>query len=251
MDSNSSQAQGGIAAVMCPPDSFEKHVRDTLNVAQGLGNKKAISLMVKEGPEQIQWLIEQGVQFDRYNGDLHLTREGGHSGRRVVHAGDITGGEVQKVLINNLSRNPNITIHENVIGIDLIIENGICRGLVAYNEETEKILRILSHTTVLATGGVGQLYAKTSNPGGATGDGIAMAWRAGAAITDMEFIQFHPTILDKGESPYFLISEAVRGEGGVLVDYSQVPFMPRYHALLDLAPRDIVSRAIVEEQKRG
>jgi L-aspartate oxidase len=251
LDSNSSLAQGGIAAVMSPQDNLEKHILDTLKVGQGLGNRRVITLMVNEGPTQIKWLMDKGVKFDCDNGELHLSREGGHSGRRVVHAGDITGGEVQKVLIKKVSEHPNISIYENVIAVDLIIENEECLGIYAFDQTKNELIKIHANITVLGTGGVGQLYAKTSNPIGATGDGVAMAWRAGAKITDMEFIQFHPTILDKGKSPYFLISETFRGEGGILVNSENVPFMPWYHPLLDLAPRDVVSRAIVEEQRRG
>ncbi len=251
MDSNSSLAQGGIAAVIRAPDNYQKHINDTIKVGQGLSDREAVEVLVHHGSEEIKWLIEQGVEFTETHGELDLTREGGHSSRRVVHAGDITGFEVQKTLIQNARDTPNIRVIENIIGVDLIIENGVCRGVKAFDIKASSIIDFLADFTVLATGGVGQLYAKTSNPMIATGDGVAMAWRAGAVLRDMEFVQFHPSILDHGESPFFLISEAVRGEGGILVNTEKEAFMTRYHPLQDLAPRDVVSRAIVEEQKKG
>ncbi len=205
--------------------------------------------MVKYGPLEIQWLIEQGVDFSYLYGELDLTREGGHSARRVVHAGDITGYNVQETLIKKARENSNIRIVEGVIAVDLIMENGVCKGVSTLGNG--EIGEYRADTVVLCTGGAGQIYAKTSNPVVATGDGVAMAYRAGAAIRDMEFYQFHPSILDDGDSPYFLISEAVRGEGGILVNSDGEAFMTRYHALKDLAPRDIVSRAIVNEQRNG
>jgi L-aspartate oxidase len=250
MDSNSSKAQGGIAAVMSPPDTFSKHIKDTLKVGQGLSDKEAVETLVEHGPAQIEWLIEQGVEFSRNDGKLDLTREGGHSSRRVVHAGDITGFEVQKVLVKNLRGNENIRVYEETTAIDLILRSGRCVGVKSL-DKSSKIVEFYADTVVLATGGVGQLYSKTSNPVVATCDGVAMAWRAGAVLRDIEFIQFHPTVLNIGESPFFLISEAVRGEGGVLINSEKEAFMTRYHPMQDLAPRDIVSRAIVEEQKKG
>jgi len=251
MDSNSSLAQGGIAAVMRPPDTYEKHINDTLKVGQGLSDRKTVEILVRHGPKQINWLMEQGVDFSKHNGMLDLTREGGHSSRRVVHAGDITGFEVQKQLVENAKTNENIKIYEEITAIDLITSEDKCVGIRALDNNTSKIIEFYADTVVLATGGSGQLYSKTSNPLVATCDGVAMAWRAGAILRDLEFVQFHPSILDHGESPYFLISEAVRGEGGVLVNSEKEAFMTRYHPMLDLAPRDVVSRAIVEEQKKG
>lgn len=250
-ESNSSYAQGGIAAVISPRDGFERHVMDTLKVGQGLCNRQAVELMVRMGPGEIRWLMDQGVAFDSIDGELDLSREGGHSKRRVVHAGDITGDEVQKVLVERAREHPEITLHEDMTAIDLVTENGVCKGVTVLDNGSNTVHRYQSDYTVLATGGVGQIFSKTSNPEIATGDGVAMAWRAGAEVTDMEFTQFHPSILDKGEPPYFLISETVRGEGGVLVNSHGDAFMVRYHALSDLAPRDVVSRAIVEEQKKG
>jgi L-aspartate oxidase len=251
MDSNSSHAQGGIAAVMRPPDNFERHANDTLKVGQGLSDREAVKILVRHGPDQINWLIEQGVDFSKHDGVLDLTREGGHSFRRVVHAGDITGFEVQKKLVENVKKNSNVRIYEEITAIDLIIQNGKCVGVKALDNKRNEILEFYADTVVLATGGAGQLFSKTSNPLLATCDGVAMAWRAGAILRDLEFIQFHPTVLNYGESPYFLISEAVRGEGGVLVNSEKEAFMTRYHPMQDLAPRDVVSQAVVEEQKKG
>jgi L-aspartate oxidase len=250
MDSNSSLAQGGIAAVQRLPDNYAKHVSDTIHVGQGLSDRKAVELMVHYGPTEIQWLIDLGVDFSYYHGELDLTREGGHSSRRVVHAGDITGYNVQETLIMKARTHPNIQIIEDTVAIDLIVEQNQCRG-VSILTPSGAVAEIRADTTVLCTGGSGQVFAKTSNPVIATGDGVAMAYRAGAVVRDMEFYQFHPSILDHGESPYFLVSEAVRGEGGILVNNQGIPFMPRYHPLHDLAPRDVVSRAIVSEQKHG
>ncbi len=251
MDSNSSLAQGGIAAVIKPPDNFDKHIKDTLKVGQGLSDRKAVETLVHNGPKQIEWLREQGVTFSKTDGELDLTREGGHSARRVVHAGDITGYEIQKTIVKKALDIENINIVENTIAIDLLVKKGVCTGVRALDKVNSQIVEYYADITILATGGVGQLYAKTSNPLVATGDGIAMAWRASARLRDLEFVQFHPSILDKGDSPYFLISEAVRGEGGVLVNSEKEAFMTRYHPMQDLAPRDIVSRAIIEEQKKG
>ena len=249
IDSNSSLAQGGIAAVQRLPDNIAKHVSDTMQVGQGLSNRKAVELMVKYGPMEIQWLIDQGVDFSYLYGELDLTREGGHSARRVVHAGDITGYNVQETLIMKAREHPNIRVIEGVIVVDLLIEDGICKGVTTLGNG--ELGEYRADTVVLCTGGAGQIFAKTSNPVVATGDGVAMAYRAGAIIRDMEFFQFHPSILDDGDSPYFLISEAVRGEGGILVNSDGEAFMHKYHKLKDLAPRDVVSRAIVNEQKNG
>ena len=205
--------------------------------------------MVKYGPQEIQWLIDQGVDFSYLYGELDLTREGGHSARRVVHAGDITGYNVQETLIKKAREHPNIRVIEEVIAVDLIVENGVCKGVTTLGNG--ELGKYQADTVVLCTGGAGQIFAKTSNPVVATGDGVAMAYRAGAIIRDMEFYQFHPSILDDGDSPYFLISEAVRGEGGILVNSDGEAFMSMYHELKDLAPRDVVSRAIVNEQRKG
>jgi L-aspartate oxidase len=249
--SNSSLAQGGICSVLSPDDSYKRHIDDTLNVGVGLSDRAAITAMVENGPAQIRWLQSLGVDFDRDAGGLDLTREGGHSRRRVVHVKDHTGDSVQRVLAARAADNPNIDVRENLVAVDLIMKRGRCVGAKFLDETTGAVIEVRAPVTVLATGGVGNAYKKTSNSPIATGDGIAMAWRAGAAIRDMEFIQFHPTILDAGESPYFLVSESVRGEEGTLRNSIGEAFMPRYSPLLDLAPRDLVTRAILEEQKRG
>jgi L-aspartate oxidase len=249
--SNSSLAQGGICSVLSPDDTYKRHVDDTLNVGIGLSDRAAVTAMVENGPAQIRWLQSLGVDFDRENGGLDLTREGGHSRRRVVHVKDHTGDSVQRVLAARAAENQNIEVAENLVAVDLITKRGRCVGAKFLDEATRAIIEVRVPFTVLATGGVGNAYKKTSNSPTATGDGIAMAWRAGAAIRDMEFIQFHPTILDAGESPYFLVSESVRGEEGTLRNSNGEAFMPRYSPLLDLAPRDLVTRAILEEQKRG
>ncbi|MBM3292337.1 L-aspartate oxidase, partial [Candidatus Bathyarchaeota archaeon] len=247
--SNSSLAQGGIASVLSINDTFEDHILDTLNVGQGISNRKIVELVVKEGPNEIKRLIDYGVSFDKNNGALDLTREGGHSKRRVVHVKDQTGKAVQNVLIEKVRSISGIKTVHRVNAIDLITKNGRCIGVKVL--ENSEIVEYYAPYTILATGGVGQLYAKTSNSLIATGDGIAMAWRAGTEIQDIEFIQFHPTVLDRGESPYFLVSEAVRGEGGILKNHERQRFMQRYHPLGDLAPRDTVTRAIVKEQEHG
>lgn len=251
MNSNSSLAQGGIAAVIRPPDSFQKHINDTMNVGRGLSDIEAVKTLVYNGPEQIEWLQKQGVEFSTINGKLDLTREGGHSSRRVIHSGDITGYNIQRKLIENARKNSSLQILEDTMAVELLIKRGKCLGVKALDVNNNRLIEIHSDNTILATGGVGQLYLRTSNPLIATGDGIAIAWRAGAILRDLEFVQFHPTILDYGESPYFLISEAVRGEGGILLNSEKEAFMTRYHSLKDLAPRDVVSRAIIEEQKKG
>jgi L-aspartate oxidase len=249
--SNSGLAQGGISSVISSDDSYQLHIEDTLNVGVGLSDRGAVTALVENGPAQIRWLQDLGVDFDREDGSLDLTREGGHSRRRVVHVKDKTGEAVQQVLMRRAAENPNIEIRENLTAVDLVTRRGSCVGATLLDESRNAIIEIRAPLTILATGGIGQAYMKTSNSSIATGDGIAMAWRAGARISDMEFIQFHPTILDAGQSPYFLVSESVRGEEGTLRNSRGEAFMPRYHPLLDLAPRDVVTRAIVEEQRLG
>ncbi|UCD45954.1 MAG: L-aspartate oxidase [Candidatus Bathyarchaeota archaeon] len=251
MDSNSSLAQGGIAAVLGADDSFENHIDDTIRVGKGLCDRRAVELLVRRGPELIGWLMGLGVEFDRMGDVLDLGKEGGHSRRRVAHSGDLTGSAVQEVMVQRVKESPAIEIREKVVAVDLVVHEGSCRGIRALDVERSRLVNFQAPVTVLATGGVGQLYAKTSNPAVATGDGVAMAWWAGAELADMEFTQFHPTVLNVGTSPFFLISETVRGEGGILRNNSEEAFMKGIHRLGDLAPRDIVSRAMVEEQKRG
>lgn len=251
LDSNSNLAQGGIAAVLGSDDSFESHINDTVRVGNGLCNRKAVELLVRKGPRQIRWLMDLGVEFDRADGNFDLGKEGGHSRRRVAHSGDQIGNAVQNVMVQLVKENPSIETRENMIAVDLLVHEGVCRGVRVLDLDRCRLVDLLAPVTVLATGGVGQLYSKTSNPDVATGDGVALAWWAGAEVSDMEFVQFHPTVLNAGTSPFFLISETVRGEGGILRNSSGEAFMETVHPLGDLAPRDIVSRAMVEELKRG
>lgn len=245
MECNSNYAQGGIAAVLDPLDDFRSHVEDTYRAGAGLGDKKAIEIMVKEAPKKIDELIDLGVGFNRIQGKLDLAREGGHSRRRIVHARDATGREIEKALVYNIRHNPNIEIFEANIVIDLLMENGRCVGAYALDTDRNKINSFFAKAAILATGGAGRVYKNSSNPKIATGDGLAMAFRAGAKLQDMEFVQFHPTALNKKGCPHYLISEAVRGEGGRLINAKGERFVD------ELAPRDIVSRAIAAEEKKG
>jgi len=256
-DSATNWAQGGIAAVLDPTDSFEAHVLDTLGTGGGLSHPEVVEMVVRDGPSRIRELMELGAQFSRREqGDsLDLTREGGHSARRVVHAGDITGAEVQRVLVDAASMSPNVEIIENHMAVDLVEVSkfgGVPRVVGAYvlDETTGEVHTFVARATVLATGGAGKVYLYTSNPDVATGDGMAMAYRAGATISNMEFFQFHPTCLYHPEAKSFLISEALRGEGGVLRLRNGDAFMASHHEMKDLAPRDIVARAIDYEMKR-
>ncbi len=250
-------AQGGIAAVLSPEDSFEAHIKDTLATGGGLSHEDVVQLVIEEGPGRIRHLMELGAEFSRKEGNLDLTREGGHSARRVVHAGDITGREVQRALVAAADANPNITILEDHMAVDLIEQSrfgGPRRQVVgAYvlEEPTGEVHTYSARATVLAAGGAGKVYLYTSNPDVATGDGVAMAYRAGAQIANMEFFQFHPTSLYHVDSKTFLISEALRGEGGVLKRRDGTAFMQDHHEMKDLAPRDVVARAIDYEMKKS
>lgn len=258
-DSATAWAQGGIAAVLDPADSFEAHVKDTLATGGGLSDPAVVEMVVQDGPDRVRALIEMGAEFSTVrgedgNGHLDLTREGGHSARRVVHAGDITGREVQRALVER-ARAQDIQLHEHHMAVDLIETSrfgGPRRVVGSYvlDEDTGEVHTYLARATVLATGGAGKVYLYTSNPDVATGDGIAMAYRAGAEIGNMEFFQFHPTCLFHPEARTFLISEALRGEGGVLRLADGTPFMEKHHEMRDLAPRDVVARAIDLEMKR-
>ena len=257
-DSATNWAQGGIAAVLDPADSFEAHVKDTLGTGSGLSHPDVVEMVVRDGPDRIVELIELGAQFSKADDEdsFDLTREGGHSARRVIHAGDITGREVQRVLVEAASRVDNIEIVENHMAVDLIEMSrfgGERRVVGAYvlDEDTHEVKTFMSKVTMLATGGAGKVYIYTSNPDVATGDGVAMAWRAGAEIANMEFFQFHPTCLYHPDAKNFLISEALRGEGGVLRLRDGTAFMESHHEMKDLAPRDVVARAIDYEMKRG
>lgn len=263
-ESNTAYAQGGIASVTSPEDSFELHVRDTLEAGAGLCEEAVVRDIVTDGPPRIQELIELGVQFDEREqaggtspAELDLGREGGHSKRRILHARDITGREIERALLANLERHPSITTFEKHIAVDLITLSrlglpGLDRvvGVYVLNERTGEVLTFRTDRVILATGGCGKVYLYTTNPSIATGDGVAMAWRAGAKVANMEFIQFHPTCLYHPEARSFLISEAVRGEGARLIDQNGQAFMERYHERRELASRDIVAKAIDTEMKR-
>lgn len=242
-------AQGGIAAVLTKTDNFKKHVQDTLIAGYFHNNKKAVSYMVKNGPKAIARLIELGVPFANLRGKLLLTHEGGHSRRRIAFVSDYTGEAIEKVLVAKAKKHPNIVLQEHAFAVDLIVKNRVCAGV--------KILRggrlynIYAGATVLATGGAGQIYSHTTNPAISTADGIAMAARAGCRCEDLEFVQFHPTALNLKGKPKFLISEAVRGEGARLRNSKSERFMPAVHPMAELAPRDIVARAIYEQEKNG
>jgi L-aspartate oxidase len=261
-DSNTAWAQGGIACVTSNEDSVALHVRDTIIAGDGLCNQEVVHSIVSEGPERIAELVSLGMHFDERTNpegikEPDLGREGGHSKRRILHAKDATGLEIEKTLLAAVAAHPNITVLENHMAVDLITTGKLgyamqdsCVGLYVLNEATGEVETLRSDVTILATGGCGRVYLYTTNPDIATGDGVAMAWRAGAAITNMEFMQFHPTCLYHPKAKSFLITEAVRGEGGVLTDNKGHRFMEKYDERLELAPRDIVARAIDAEMKR-
>jgi L-aspartate oxidase len=247
-ESNTNFAQGGIAAAIADGDSPDLHREDTLMAGAGLNSLEAVNVLVHEGPALVNDLIRLGTQFDTEDGEhLALTREGAHSRRRILHAnGDATGAEIVRALAAQVRENPRIQVIQEAFAIDLITaENGSCKGVLYHKDDRLHYIR--SQATVLATGGAGNMYRYTSNPDVTTADGFAMAYRAGAQLQDLEFIQFHPTTLNYPGAPRFLISEALRGEGAVLRNIAGERFMPAYHELAELAPRDIVARAIVSE----
>jgi L-aspartate oxidase len=251
MESNTNLAQGGIAAVTRKDDSVQLHIEDTLNVGSGLSNKRIVKLLAEHGPEAIRDLFSFGVNFDKENNELHLTTEGGHSIARVLHSGDSTGKEIEHAMTESARENSNIEVLENCFAIDLLLNNTECIGARILDIKQRETVDIFARATVLATGGVGYIYQNTTNPEIATGDGIAIALRAGAKIEDMEFVQFHPTTLNKPGAPHFLISEALRGEGAILVNSAGKRFMLEYDSMGELAPRDIISRTIFNELKNG
>ncbi len=276
MDSNTSHAQGGIASVFGELDSFDLHIQDTLASGDGLCNRDVVEMVVKNGPSRIRELIDLGVHFNLrdkkqsdsespdFDAELDLGREGGHSQKRIVHAHDMTGREVERVLVDHVKNNDRIALFENHIAIDLItistrMKRGIittthedyCCGAYVLDSETNHVKTFCAKITLLATGGAGKVYLYTSNPDVATGDGIAMGYRAGATVANLEFVQFHPTCLFHPDAKNFLISEALRGEGAVLVDAFGSPFMEKYDAQKDLACRDVVARAIDTELKKS
>ena len=262
-DSASARAQGGIAAVLEEGDSFEAHVNDTMIAGAGLNDLKVVEHVVEQAPRAIGHLIELGVPFASENGALHLTREGGHSHRRIVHVADATGYAISQALEAAAARHPNITLVPDMVAIDLVTgrhatqfsTSGAVHGLYAYNRKTKRVETLTGRATILASGGAGRAYLYSTAPRGATGDGIAMAWRAGCRVSNMEFMQFHPTCLYNLQVKNFLITEAVRGEGGQLklppgVKGGGTRFMERFDPRAELAPRDIVARAIDHEIKR-
>lgn len=263
---NSAMAQGGISAVMSEEDSYESHVQDTLVAGAGLCKETVVRDYVEQAPDRIHELVNWGVHFDvRKKGseetnEIDLTREGGHSYRRILHFEDQTGLEIHRSLLARVHENANITLLENFYAIDLIVNKEVeptdmdpvhCIGTYALNKKNGEVHTFLAKNTILATGGAGKVYLYTSNWSGATGDGIAMAYRVGARIANLEFMQFHPTCLFHRESRNFLISEALRGEGGELIDAHGVAFMKKYHPLGSLAPRDVVARSIDNEMKKN
>lgn len=266
IDTSTNYAQGGIASVLGPDDSFQLHIQDTLNSGDGLCHEDVVEMVVRLGPERIRELVELGVEFnvekDSDENAFHLGREGGHSRNRIVHAQDMTGKAVEKALVHAAEENPNIEIFENFLVLDLIIEHNatkvgslalnqrdLCRGAFILDSVTREIHTFGAHAVLLCTGGAGKVYLYTSNPDVATGDGLAIAYRAGARLANLEFVQFHPTCLYHPNVKNFLISEAVRGDGGRLIDKRGRAFMVKYHPLKDLAFRDVVARAIDTEMK--
>jgi L-aspartate oxidase len=264
LESSTNYAQGGIASVLGDDDSFDLHIADTLTVGDGLSHPKVVESVVMDGPARINELVELGVKFSKgrnKKGPFYdLGREGGHSRRRILHAEDLTGREVEMILAKQVEAKKNIRIYENFFAINLITEakvkgrksdGDVCYGAYVLDRNTREIHTFTAGVTLLATGGLGKVYLFTSNPDISTGDGMAMAYRAGAKIANMEFIQFHPTCLYHPEAKNFLISEALRGEGGVLRLTDGTPFMDNYHPLKSLAPRDVVARAIDSELKKS
>ena len=261
-ESNTNYAQGGIACVTSTEDTFDLHVRDTLEAGAGLCREDVVRGIVEEGPARIKELIELGMSFtERENGarkhELDLGKEGGHSKRRILHAKDVTGREIETALLTALALHPNVEMFENHAAIDLITRRKLgfatenrCVGVYVLDNESSRVETVAAHHVLLATGGCGKVYLYTTNPDIATGDGVAMAYRAGVPVANMEFIQFHPTCLFHPKAKSFLISEAVRGEGGILRNAAGRAFMKGIHPLESLAPRDIVARAIDAEIKR-
>jgi L-aspartate oxidase len=246
-ESNTQWAQGGIAAALSDEDEISLHLQDTLQAGDGLCNPQAAKALVEDAPERIDELIQWGTEFDRQGTKLTFGREGAHSRNRILHAhGDSTGREILRALYAKSKTLKNISVREFEFSTDLIVEDGRVRGIHLINERGEK-QQMIASAVLLATGGMGQLYRNTTNPAVATGDGVAMAFRAGAEISDMEFIQFHPTALYLKNAPRFLLSEALRGEGAYLRNIELHRFMPKYHPMAELAPRDVVARAILHE----
>ena len=267
LETSTNYAQGGIASVLGPDDSFQLHIQDTLNSGDGLCHEDVVEMVVKFGPDRIRELVELGVPFNMSAAEsapFDLGREGGHSRNRIVHAHDMTGRAVERVLVEAAEAEPNIQLFENYLALDLVVQHyavkagsiplhrqNICRGAYFLDGKTQEVHTFLAHAVILCTGGAGKVYLYTSNPDVATGDGLAIAYRAGAVLANLEFVQFHPTCLYHPHAKNFLISEAVRGEGGRLIDKRGRAFMEQYHPLKDLAFRDVVARAIDTEMKNS
>ncbi|XP_057481370.1 L-aspartate oxidase 2-a, chloroplastic-like [Actinidia eriantha] len=263
-ESNTNYAQGGVSAVLCPSDSVENHMRDTIVAGAYLCDEETVRVVCTEGPDRIRELIAMGASFDHgEDGNLHLAREGGHSHHRIVHAADMTGREIERALLEAVINDPNIFMFEHHFAIDLLTSQDgsdtVCHGADTLNTETQEVVRFISKVTLLASGGAGHIYPTTTNPPVATGDGMAMAHRAQAVISNMEFVQFHPTALadeglpitpSKTRENAFLITEAVRGDGGILYNLSMERFMPLYDEREELAPRDVVARSIDDQLKK-
>ncbi len=250
-ESSSEYAQGGIAVALSDDDEVELHEQDTLYAGDGLCDRAAVHTLVEEGPAAIQQLIGWGAEFDRDAAGLSFTREAAHSRNRILHShGDSTGREIARTLYRKAASLPNICFQTYAATVDLLTHDGEVSGAMVYDEAAGSLSRFPARAVLLATGGLGRVYLDTTNPDVATGDGMAMAWRAGAGISNIEFVQFHPTALHVEGAPRFLLSEALRGEGALLLNAQGERFMPRYHAMADLAPRDVVARAITEELRR-
>jgi L-aspartate oxidase len=250
-------AQGGMAAVLHTRDTIDSHVADTLAAGAGLCHREAVEFTVRNSRRCVEWLVEQGVDFDRREdqasleqGEFHLTMEGGHSHRRIIHAADRTGRAISEVLTEKALAAANIELFTHRVAVDLVIRNGRCEGAYILNENSEHVELFQARAVVLATGGASKAYLYTSNPDGASGDGIAIAWRAGCRVANLEFNQFHPTCLYHTRAKSFLITEAIRGEGGRLLLPDGTRFMDKFDSRAELAPRDIVARAIDHEMKR-
>jgi len=249
-DSSSQWAQGGIASVIDPADRFDNHIADTISAGGDLCNPQIVDSIIREAPARIAELIQWGTKFDQRDGELELGKEGGHSHHRIVHAlGDATGREVMRAVIQQAISTQNINVWPETFTIDLVTHKGVCRGALVWHPQRGKTM-IWARKTILATGGAGQIFRESTNPAGASGDGIALAWRAGAVVRDMEFMQFHPTVLYIAGGSRSLITEAVRGAGAYLVDRDGHRFMPEFDARAELAPRDVVSQAITEVMRR-
>ncbi len=243
-------AQGGVAGAISEKDSPALHFKDTVEAGDGLCDKKAVKVLVSEGPLRIKELVEMGADFDRIEGEISLTREGGHSIARIIHSGDATGSEIEKVLMRKVKMCAGLEVKERVFAVDILTHNSKCVGVLAFDLATQSFKAFFGSAVILASGGAGQVYEVTTNPQIVTGDGIAMAYRAGAELADMEFFQFHPTALDEERSPRFLITEAIRGEGAYLRDCLGKRFMVKAHPLAELAPRDVVVREMIKAMER-